>query len=66
MADKPIVRIENWEFCCRGDYSVLVGNLYGHPHVQDGHRAMTSPIISIDYYIVETENSFYLLHQAIE
>lgn len=47
-------------------YGGLVGRVYGHPKIQDGHRAWTSAIQSSymlprGQIVIETENTRYLV-----
>lgn len=60
--EKPTVRIENWEEQCLFGFSILKGNVYGHPKCPDGQLVWTSKIVSEDFpYSVETENTIYVL-----
>lgn len=56
MAEK-VVRIENWSVVSREDdeyippeaeIPCLSGNVFGHPHFNDGERVSTSDIIGCD------------------
>jgi hypothetical protein len=57
---KPTVRIENWKWR-DPDREQLCGQVYGHPHIEDGHNVVTSLVLNISDGIVETRNTIYAL-----
>jgi hypothetical protein len=62
---KPRVTLENWCYCYHpsGNHVLVGKNIQGHPRVEniEGHRFMTSPIVSVQGNNVETRNSIYEL-----
>lgn len=65
---KPVI-LKNWGCAESGDgYTppewrslVLRGEVYGHPNFEDGHRVMTSAIVSARGRLVTTKSREYLL-----
>lgn len=51
--------IRNWQI----DGEVLIGEVYGHPRIIDGHRVRTSTIVKFNKKagIVETLHTYYKL-----
>jgi len=44
----------------------LVGLVYGHPHLKQGARAVTTRILKMDDHTAETENTIYALGEKGE
>jgi hypothetical protein len=72
---KRYARLENWavvESANIAGYHVLragnllVGNVFGHPRIEEGTFIFTSPIMRLDAKekVVETRNTWYRLGQA--
>lgn len=63
---KPIVKLEEYDLAKFRGQDVVVGKVYGHPRIEDGHRVITSEIVDIteDMVYITTQNTIYQLGTA--
>ena len=78
QVDKPVVTLNNWsvrgvlninpytapEEIVNQMVTVLHGEVFGHPHHEDGKSVSTSEILASHGNMVETHNTVYELKEA--
>lgn len=60
-ATKPVARIEDWTVVEGDEGSCLIGRVFDHPQIPDGHWAMTTMIEILAMLEAESRNTLYRL-----
>lgn len=65
VASKPVARIEDWTFVEVDDGSCLIGRVFDHPRIPDGHWTITSLIETYSRLEAESTNTLYRLGEPM-
>lgn len=65
-ATKPVAKIEDWTVVERDDGPCLIGRVFDHPWIPDGHWAMTTMIETLTMREAESQNTLYRLGKRMD
>lgn len=65
-ANKPVARIEDWTVVEGDDGPCLIGRVFDHPQMPDGHWAMTTMVETFAMLEAESQNTSYRLGKRMD